>query len=139
MTLPRGIRNNNPGNIRLSHTPWLGQVENPNEDVFVTFDTAHNGLRAIAKILLTYETKYGLHTIGQIIDRWAPPSENDTEAYKQAVADHAGYGVDDPIGDDAGVLDGLIAGIVMHENGQQPYDGETIEAAVNQALSEQEA
>lgn len=131
---PRGIRNNNPGNIRaVAGVNWQGQT-GVDDAGFCTFDTAHNGLRALAKVLLNYETKHGLRTVRQIIERYAPPTENNTPAYEEAVAKAAGVGLDDVLDDDAGVFDAMVAGIVQHENGTQPYEAADIEAAVNDAL-----
>lgn len=132
---PRGIRNNNPGNIRgvAGHLTWQGQT-GVDDAGFCTFTDAHNGLRALAKTLDTYECKYNLNTVREIIGRYAPPSENDTDAYELAVAKHLNVGLDDDIGTDAQTFDIILAGIIMHENGVQPYSEEEITAAVNDAL-----
>ncbi len=86
---PRGIRNNNPGNIVWSaRNNWQGQLpHNPKiEPRFARFDTAHNGIRALAKLLLNYRKVYGLRTVESLIARWAPSNENNTRAYASAVA-----------------------------------------------------
>jgi hypothetical protein len=84
-----GLRNRNPGNIRPSASPWNGTIgENKG---FVVFDTMENGIRALGKQLLRYYDSYKgadgspIDTVDEAIDRWAPPSENDTEAYKVMV------------------------------------------------------
>src|SRR5574339_226661 len=78
-TLPLGLRNNNPGNLRPSEPPFRGAIgENKG---FVVFDTMHNGLRAAAKLLITYQDRYDINTPRKAIERWAPGSENDTAAY----------------------------------------------------------
>lgn len=80
--LPRGIRNNNPGNIRLSKTVWQGQRPAPQTDTdFVEFMAPLYGLRALMKTLLTYYLKYELDTVECIINRYAPPQENKTDGY----------------------------------------------------------
>ena len=84
---PRGIRNNNPGNIRLSKIQWLGQTRLPQQDPdFVEFTAPLFGLRALMKTLLAYYLRYDLDTVQSLINRYAPPHENDTESYARAVA-----------------------------------------------------
>lgn len=133
MTKPRGIRNNNPGNIRLSTTAWAGQVpaNQQTDSAFVQFITPEYGIRAFYKVLLKYRTSYGLDTPAGIIGRWAPPTENNTGAYAQAVASALGIGVNDPIGTDK--YPALIAAMIKHENGQQPYSAATIAAGMAMA------
>ena len=88
MTLPRGIRNNNPGNIRLvPGQRWLGQVppERQTDPEFVQFEDMLYGLRALCRVLRTYIRRHGLRTVGEIVARWAPPPENDTDRYARFV------------------------------------------------------
>lgn len=129
---PRGIRNHNPGNIRHSKTVWMGQAEEQADEAFVTFEQPVYGIRALFKILKTYRTKYGLKTIAQIIDRWAPPNENDTGAYVQAVAAACGVGPTEEV-DLARIGENLVAAIIHHENGQQPYSATEIKRAIDLA------
>ena len=98
----RGIRNNNPLNIRLSSDKWQGQINanvndndnnsSPKGDAeFVQFYTMEYGWRAAFVILCrTYYGKYGLKTIRDIVSRWAPAKENNTEAYIRHVSDYTG-------------------------------------------------
>lgn len=133
---PRGIRNNNPGNVRaVAGVTWQGQI-GVDDAGFCIMDSRFHGLRMLAKVLLSYERKHNLNTIRGIIERWAPPTENNTPAYEQAVAQHAGFALDDPITDDAAVFDAIVAGIIMHENGVQPYTSDEIEAAVDDAVEQ---
>lgn len=121
--LPRGIRNNNPGNIRRSAIPWEGKVTGSDAE-FETFATPEHGVRALEKNLSTYQSKYGLDTPREIINRWAPPTENDTSAYVTAVATALGVGPDDPINvQDPATMQRLRDAIIQHENGQNPYAG----------------
>ena len=102
MSEPRGIRNNNPLNIRLSKDKWQGQTnanvnDNDNnsslkgESDFCQFYTMEYGWRAAFVILCrTYYGKYGLKTIRDIVSRWAPAKENNTEAYIRHVSDYTG-------------------------------------------------
>ena len=102
----RGIRNNNPLNIRLSSDKWQGQINpsgngnvngngnnsSPKGDAeFVQFYSMEYGWRAAFVILCrTYYGKYGLKTIRDIVSRWAPAKENNTEAYIRHVSDYTG-------------------------------------------------
>lgn len=88
--LPRGIRNNNFLNIRASKTPWIGQNGSDKEG-FCIFLSRIMGYRAAFKTLDTYGRKYGIYALKDIITRWAPPSENKTEAYINAVCNLTGY------------------------------------------------
>ena len=79
---PRNIRNNNPLNIRRSKDKWQGLDAKQSDSSFFKFESMEMGWRAAFVILTkTYYHKYRLFTIRKIISRWAPPAENDTEAY----------------------------------------------------------
>ena len=84
-TISRGLRNNNPGNIRHDDTTWRGEVAS-SDKAFKAFESMAWGYRAMYVVLNTYQKKHGLRTVKQMISRWAPPVENDTEAYVDAVA-----------------------------------------------------
>ena len=87
---PRGVRNNNPGNIRAGQSVhWVGQSGMDGLG-FCIFDTPRDGFRAMAKILWTYKRHYGYATVAQIIERWAPPCENATQTYIAFVSEHIG-------------------------------------------------
>lgn len=119
---PRGIRNNNPGNLRRSGDPWQGLADRQGDVEFFTFETAIYGIRALARTLISYQDKHGLRTIRQIISRWAPPNENNTNAYIRAVATEVGQDADQIL--DMHRFDHLLPltkAIIRHENGQQPY------------------
>lgn len=83
--IPRGIRNNNPLNIRVGNT-WLGEVPNPTESEFEQFVNVLYGLRAAFIILRRYIRRYHSNTIRKIVSRWAPRVENDTDHYCSFVA-----------------------------------------------------
>ena len=93
---PRGIRNNNPGNIRyvLGITSTYARCTGQDEAGFCVFDTPEHGLEALARLLVRYQDKHGLKTIRGIINRWAPPVENETTAYVAAVAHSTGFAAD---------------------------------------------
>ncbi len=114
---PRGIRNHNPGNIRKGRDAWQGAVGDDGE--YLIFSEPKWGIRAIKKILNTYRRAYGLTTIHGIISRWAPDTENDTSSYVQHVADL--LGVPPTAHLDENRDPDLIAAIILHENGEQPY------------------
>lgn len=78
---PRGIRNNNPLNIRISDSPWQGKLENNTDGEFEQFEEMVLGVRAAIKLLRNYRDLYDAYTIQDIIGKWAPSTENDTDAY----------------------------------------------------------
>lgn len=129
---PRGIRNNNPGNVRKSATAWRGQSAHQTDANFVQFDTPEFGIRALSRVVDTYATKYGLNTVRGIIERYAPPVENDTGAYVRAVADAVGVAPDDLIDVRANKA-AIVQGIIAHENGVQPYTVAQIDNGVSMA------
>lgn len=83
--IPRGIRNNNPLNIRKGDN-WIGLSKNQTDPAFCQFDSITYGLRAGLIIIRKYMMMYNLHSIHAIVSRWAPPSENDTTAYIKSVS-----------------------------------------------------
>ena len=88
-TLPRGLRNNNPLNIRHSASRWQGARAEQTDKAFVQFTSMTMGYRAAWRILETYykhfEAQHKPFTPRNIILRWAPPNENDSEAYIRSV------------------------------------------------------
>ncbi|QDL30425.1 hypothetical protein [Serratia liquefaciens] len=129
-----GLSNNNPGNIEFSDkNPWEGQTGSDGR--FAKFATPEHGIRALGKNLLSYNRLHGLDTIGEIITRWAPPKENDTDSYIKAICAQLGVGANDQIDvTNPRTLAALCAGIVKHENGSQPYTDEQLGAGVSAAL-----
>lgn len=132
-SLPRGIRNNNPGNIRKSGDAWQGLADIQPDSAFFSFADPVYGIRALAKIIRNYRDRYGLHTVEGIINRWAPPVENNTGAYVNAVAAAVGVGPNQPLAFDAGQMRALVSSIIQHENGQQPYSSATIDDGIARA------
>ena len=130
-TQTRGIRNNNPGNIRKSKDPWQGLAERQIDAAFFVFKSPMYGIRALARLLITYQDKKKLRTIRDIIRRWAPQTENDTNAYIISVADFTGFAQDQIL--DMHRFDHLkplVEAIIRHENGQQPYTDTEITKAL---------
>jgi hypothetical protein len=132
---PRGIRCNNPMNIRKSSTKWLGEVEGKDAE-FETFSSPEYGIRAAVKIIRNYEKLYGIKTVEGIINKWAPPVENDTKSYVKHVASAVGVEPDKPLDlDDPLTLLKLITAMIKHENGIQPYDDNTLKAGIRRAIN----
>ena len=123
MNLPRGIRNNNPGNIRWG-SDWYGLVvKNERTDPnFCQFKTPVYGLRAMVKIMFTYRDKYGLNTVESIINRYAPPNENNTKGYIDRICQTLGIKPNDKVDLTDDVLLQLVKAIVAVENGNQYAD-----------------
>lgn len=96
MNKPRGIRNCNPGNIRKTDTKWKGEVPG-GDSAFETFISMSYGYRALIKLLQNYQRNHRLRTIRQLINRWAPSTENNTSAYVATVARETGFGRDQAI------------------------------------------
>ena len=97
--ISRGIRNNNPLNIRRSKDQWKGMAEAQTDGAFVQFKSMEWGWRAAFCLLTrTYYHKYRLYTIRSIVSKWAPASENNTEAYIQNVSKLTGIPPDEPLG-----------------------------------------
>jgi hypothetical protein len=112
----RGIRNNNPGNIRIGIN-WLGRVV-PGKDVsFVEFKTMPLGVRALY-IDLINKHKSGLRTVQDIIYKYAPPSENLTGAYVAAVAQDMKIPATQSFSPTAKNFTTFVKAIVKHENGK---------------------
>jgi len=131
----RGIRNNNPGNIRHGAAQWDGMREAQTDGAFVQFISPVFGLRALAKLLFNYERLYSLNTVRGIISRWAPDSENNTEQYIFIVSNALGVHPDGPL-DMKTVMPDLVAAIIKHENGTQPYSVAMIKDGIGRAVTD---
>lgn len=91
MSTPRGIRNNNPLNIRHNGDRFLGEVVPGSDRAFKQFTSMAYGYRAAFVILGSYLSR-GLNTVEKIIRAWAPPTENSTESYIAHVVQRSGVG-----------------------------------------------
>ena len=117
---PRGIRNNNPLNIRHSSSKWKGMKRTQTDKAFVQFTDITYGYRAAFVLLRTYRTRYGCDTIRKIIERWAPRNENNTDTYIAHVASWSGIPADKQIaGNDANAYIMIVAAMSRVENGQE--------------------
>lgn len=134
MGMPRGIRNHNPFNIRQTHVKWDGEVDGPDNE-FEEFSSAAKGLKAGYKLLLVYHLKHGIRTIRTILNRYAPASENNLQAYIGHVARLMRVQPDDGLDlTDFSQLVQLGEAIILHENGQQPYTLDELNDAAQAAV-----
>ncbi|HJC26321.1 structural protein P5 [uncultured Alistipes sp.] len=116
--MSRGLENCNPGNIRLSRVRYLGEVRPSRDPEFRQFESLAWGYRAIFVLLDTYRRRYGLDTLRGMISRWAPPSENRTDAYIRAVAGDTGLDPDERLDTrDRRTMVPVAASISRVENG----------------------
>lgn len=128
------IRLHNPGNIENDGDQWKGLSEDQPHHRFYKFISPEYGIRAIIRLLVTYNKKYDGDTIKEIITRWAPPSENNTIAYIKSVCKKTGKNPDDPVDiTSRKEIASLVKAIILHENGVQPYDNTVIEKALDLA------
>lgn len=128
----RGIRNNNPGNIRVSKDQWEGMTGD--DGAFVIFDSPESGVRALGKNLLSYG-RQGYDSIEKIINRWAPPNENDTKAYIDSVVAATGIPATQSLDlSDPDTLSSLAQAISFHETGSR-YNPEVYQQGVARALN----
>lgn len=125
--IPRGIRNHNPGNIEKGD-PWQGLAADQSGDPrFAVFAAPEWGIRALARLLITYQDRRGIRTLAAIAARWAPPPENDAAAYGRQLARSLGVPPDRPLDlHDYAVMRPLVEAIIFQENGIQPYDALTL-------------
>lgn len=131
-TLPKGIRNKNPCNIRHSpHFTWQGEIT-PDETGFCRFIDPVHGLRAGFINFHNYQEIDKRLSVAAMIARQAPNTENDTLAYTRYVATRLMVGEEDPIS----FIDcwrEFMRAVVSYENGQDPYTPEQYTAAFNAA------
>lgn len=137
----RGFLNNNPGNMDRSADTWQGEIKDAadrrltdfqrgelTKGRFCVFTSAEFGIRAMAKNLFAYADRLGLHTVRQFIGKWAPPNENDTEAYIASVARKIGGSADEPVDIRSyKALAAIVDAIIRVECGGMPYGGNEIE------------
>lgn len=115
---PRGIRNCNPGNIRITKDKWQGLRSVQTDKAFFQFTEMRWGYRALLRTLQNYRKRHGCLTIADFISRWAPPSENNTLAYIQSVCKQLGVpSVFVPDIEDKETMCAFAAAISRHENG----------------------
>lgn len=131
---PRGIRNNNPGNIKIGGSPWTGKipVDENTDGTFEQFTEMKWGVRAMVKLIYNYVHKYHVKDLHGIISKYAPSSENNVEAYVQSVAKNSQINPHDNARDWYNNVDDvsrLISAMIYHENGQR-VDVKTIKEGI---------
>ena len=94
--IPRGIRNNNPLNIRVGNN-WKGEVSQPTDHTFEQFKEMKYGVRAAFVIIRNYIQRHKLNTVAKVIQRWAPNNENNTKAYIKSVEKFSLIGENDTL------------------------------------------
>lgn len=137
----RSYRCNNPGNLQKG-AAWLGLLprlqmtpEQQAEDRFAVFRSATYGFRALAITLLNYQRIHQIKTIEGIVERFAPASENDTEAYVAALSLAVGLPRDAEIDLTMRLFLTLMCkGIAIHEAGSWVFSDDDLSAGVSAAL-----
>ena len=126
--MSRGIANCNPGNIRRSRVHYLGEVQPSRDAEFKQFASMSYGYRAMFVLLDSYARRYNLRTIGSMLNRYAPPSENFTEGYIRFVAQRSGIAADELL-DTRSERDmvPIVAAMSEIENGVKPRLDEVVE------------
>jgi len=115
--LPRGIRNNNPGNLNFAGQAGASKEGGPGGR-FAKFGTMREGVAALVKQIGLYVSR-GKNSIRKILEVYAPTSENNTGAYIAAVSRALGIGPDDPLDiNSSEQVMGLVKAITDHENGK---------------------
>lgn len=131
----RGIRNNNPGNLRLPLSLTRPGDMGHDADGFSVFSTPEHGLDSLARQLVNYG-KRGLNTVLAITYRWAPPADNETYAYAHFIARHMKVDTDAPLDMvSTDVIAGLMAAMITFENGDQPYPRTTLFNSAQKAVT----
>ena len=91
---------------------------------FQQFDTPEAGIKAVDDQLRIYGSKHKVKTLREVISRWAPPSENDTEAYIKNVSQRTGLKPDEEIDLSNPTIRHIISGpIILQEQGLQKLKG----------------
>lgn len=115
---PRGLRNNNPGNIRYGKFAQSQGASGQDADGFAVFPTLGAGVAASSALLSKYLAG-GINTVSRVIARWAPPSENNTKAYTNYVSKRLGVGADQPL--TAAQVQGIQSSIYAMEVGSDNW------------------
>lgn len=135
----RGERNCNPGNVIRDTTHWLGMLPEIDQADrrFCRFSAPVYGIRALCRILLSYQRIDRCRTLAEVIQRYAPKSENDTAAYLADVVARTGIAADAPLDlEQKRELAAVARAIILHENGRCRYDAATIDKGAALALGE---
>lgn len=128
--MPRGIRNKNPMNIEYQKSNnWDGQTGTDGR--FATFSSSVYGIRAGAKLLGNYMTNNNLTSVIQILEKFAPATENHTAGYAKFVAEKMGVSPSERI--TKAQIPSMVKAMIQMENGIQPYSDDHILKACKMA------
>lgn len=135
-SLPRGYRNNNPLNIRISNNnAWQGKIGNNTDGAFEQFVSPQYGYRAASRLITNY-IKSGRNTVSSIISKWAPSNENNTNGYINRVCTTSGFRPDTVIDpNNKEQMSKLLYAMAIVENGNVPGQPKMseIQSGVNMA------
>lgn len=121
--MTRGIRNNNPLNIRIGRTHWIGAAMVQKDKEFVQFMSMYYGWRAALRVIRTYQKKYGINTPEGIINRWAPREDgNDPDAYVRKVCRITGIGGREALAVNDKRIEDLVLAMARIESGEGVLD-----------------
>lgn len=133
---PRGIRNNNPGNIQKTDVQWQGKVDST-DPRYEAFATPEAGIRALA-LNAQHLQANGAQSVTDLISKWSPSAENGpkvTQAYIDNVSKSMGVSPTDNINlQDPAQLQAFTQAVINHENGGNPYTPEQVTTGVQAAL-----
>lgn len=117
--MSRGIENCNPGNIRRSRVRYLGELHPSQDTHFKQFESMAWGYRAMFVLLDSYRKRYGLKSLGEMLTRYAPPTENHTALYIESVCDMTGIKADTELDTHSKrVMVPIVAAMSRIENGR---------------------
>ena len=132
--IPRGIRNNNPGNVRYNGIQWYGITGS--DGAFCVFSDPIYGIRAMARCIYNQQGNASSTTIKDIINAYTPSSENDTNSYIKTVCSKTGFSPNEQINlKDPDTLFKIIAAMIGVESGYNPYTEDQIRKGVNLSLN----
>lgn len=116
--VPRGIANNNPGNLRITTIAWQGKipVAQNTDKAYEQFKNLTYGLRAMATDI-TNDVAAGADTLRKLITQYAPPSENNTQTYISYVSQETGIKPDEKLQLTADALANIMYAKLKMENG----------------------
>lgn len=129
----RAERNNNPGNLEFRGQ--AGAVPEDGSGRFAKFGSASEGVSALVKQLQRYGSR-GIDSLDKIISKYAPPNENDTQAYIDVLSQKLGVAPGEKLDlNDPGTLSGLVKGISRHESGSDFLSNQDVLSGINMAAS----
>ena len=116
--IPRGIRNNNPLNLRVGNN-WIGEVSEPTDPAFEQFKEMKWGVRAAFIVMKNYINRHKCNTVAKLISRWAPNNENNTKKYIETVYNRTGLMRGEVLNfDNQAQMMSLFSAMCWVENGQ---------------------